>query len=326
MIHTHKKISGLVLAVTAALVCLTPAQAADITLKLGHLANEDNSWHKGALKFADEVKALTNGKVEVKVFANDAIGKEMDLINGMQLGTVDMTITGESLQNWAPKAALLALPYAFKSMADMDKAVNGPLGEEIKKEIQEKAKIIPLAYFARGPRDLTSNKPVKTVDDVKGLKMRVPNVPVFVQFWRAVGAQPTPMAFGEVFTSLQTGVIEAQENPLALIKSASFFEVQKYVNRTEHVRSWIYLAIGEKSFNKLNAEQKQAVQEAAKRAQAHEREIMLGDEKKLEDELKAKGMIFVDTDQSGFANKAKEAVLSSAKEELKPIIQKLYAN
>ena len=326
MIHTHKKISGLVLAVTAALVCLTPAQAADITLKLGHLANEDNSWHKGALKFADEVKALTNGKVEVKVFANDAIGKEMDLINGMQLGTVDMTITGESLQNWAPKAALLALPYAFKSMADMDKAVNGPLGEEIKKEIQEKAKIIPLAYFARGPRDLTSNKPVKTVDDVKGLKMRVPNVPVFVQFWREVGAQPTPMAFGEVFTSLQTGVIEAQENPLALIKSASFFEVQKYVNRTEHVRSWIYLAIGEKSFNKLNAEQKQAVQEAAKRAQAHEREIMLGDEKKLEDELKAKGMIFVDTDQSGFANKAKEAVLSSAKEELKPIIQKLYAN
>ena len=326
MIHTHKKISRFVLATAAALVCLTPAQAADITLKLGHLANEDNSWHKGALKFAEEVKTLTNGKVEVKVFANDAIGKEMDLINGMQLGTVDMTITGESLQNWAPKAALLALPYAFKIMADMDKAVNGPLGEEIKKEIQEKAKIIPLAYFARGPRDLTSNKPVKTVDDVKGLKMRVPNVPVFVQFWRAVGAQPTPMAFGEVFTSLQTGVIEAQENPLALIKSASFFEVQKYVNKTEHVRSWIYLAIGEKSFNKLNAEQKQAVQEAAKRAQAYEREIMLGDEKKLEDELKAKGMIFVDTDQSGFAKKAKEAVLSSAKEELKPIIQKLYAN
>lgn len=326
MIHTHKKLSGFVLAVAAALACFSPAQAADVTLKLGHLANEDNSWHKGALKFADEVKALTNGKVEVKVFANDAIGKEMDLINGMQLGTVDMTITGESLQNWAPKAALLALPYAFKSMADMDKAVNGPLGEEIKKEIQEKAKIIPLAYFARGPRDLTSNKPVKTVDDVKGLKMRVPNVPVFVQFWRAVGAQPTPMAFGEVFTSLQTGVIEAQENPLALIKSASFFEVQKYVNRTEHVRSWIYLAIGEKSFNKLNAEQKQAVQEAAKRAQAHEREIMLGDEKKLEDELKAKGMIFVETDQSGFAKKAKEAVLSSAKPELKSIIEKLYAN
>lgn len=314
------------LAVTTALACSGSLYAADITLKLGHLANEENSWHKGALKFAEEVKALTNGKVEVKVFPNDALGKEMDLVNGMQLGTADMTITGESLQNWAPKAALLAIPYAFKDIAAMDKAVNGPLGEEIAKEITEKAKVIPLAYFARGARYLTTNKPIKTVDDVKGLKMRVPNVPVFVQFWRGVGAQPTPMAFGEVFTSLQTGVIEAQENPLALIKSASFFEVQKFVNRTEHVRSWIYLAIGEKSFNKLSADQKKAVQEAAKRAQEYERQIMLADEQKLESELKAKGMTFVDTDQSGFAKKAKESVLAAAKDELKPTIQKLYAD
>lgn len=326
MVRFNGKIARIVALTTAALACSSALQAADITLKLGHIANEENSWHKGAVKFADEVKALTNGKVEVKVFPNDALGKEMDLINGMQLGTADMTITGESLQNWAPKAALLAIPYAFKDMAEMDKVVNGPLGEDIKKEITAKAKVIPLAYFARGPRYLTSKKPIKTLDDVKGLKMRVPNVPVFVQYWRAAGAQPTPMAFGEVFTSLQTGVIDAQENPLALIKSASFFEVQKYVNRTEHVRSWIYLAIGERSFNKLNADQKKAVQEAAKRAQAYERELMLADEKKLEAELKAKGMTFVDTDQAAFAKKAKEAVMASVKDELKPAVQQLYAD
>jgi tripartite ATP-independent transporter DctP family solute receptor len=326
MFRFDGRIARIVASTAAALACSSALYAADITLKLGHIANEENSWHKASLKFAEEVKALTNGKVEVKVFANDSLGKEMDLINGMQLGTADMTITGESLQNWAPKAALLAIPYAFKNMAEMDKAVNGPLGDEIKKDIVEKAKVIPLAYFARGPRNLTSKTPVKTVDDVKGLKMRVPNVPVFMQFWRGVGAQPTPMAFGEVFTSLQTGVIDAQENPLALIKSASFFEVQKYVNRTEHVRAWIYLTIGEKSFNKLNAEQKAAVQEAAKRAQAYERQIMLADEQKLESELKAKGMTFIETDQSGFAKKAKEAVMAAAKEELKPTIQKLYAD
>ena len=320
------KIARAVALIGAAFVCAGALHAADITLKLGHIANEENSWHKASLKFAEEVKTLTNGTVEVKVFPNDSLGKEMDLINGMQLGTADMTITGESLQNWAPKAALLAIPYAFKNMAEMDKAVNGPLGEEIKKQIIEKAKVIPLAYFARGPRNLTSNKPIKTVDDVKGLKMRVPNVPVFMQFWRGVGAQPTPMAFGEVFTSLQTGVIDAQENPLALIKSASFFEVQKYVNRTEHVRSWIYLAIGEKSFNKLNADQKKAVQEAAQRAQVYERTLMLADEQKLESELKAKGMVFVDTDQASFAKKGKDAVLAAAKDDIKPIIQKLYAD
>ena len=326
MFRINGRIARIATLSALALACSSALYAADITLKLGHLANEDNSWHKGSLKFAEEVKALTKGTVEVKVFANDALGKEMDLINGMQLGTADMLITGESLQNWAPKAALLAVPYAFKDMAEMDKAVNGPLGEEIKKDIIDKAKVVPLAYFARGPRNLTSNKPIKTVDDVKGLKMRVPNVPIFMQFWRGVGAQPTPMAFGEVFTSLQTGVIDAQENPLALIKSASFFEVQKYVNRTEHVRSWIYLAIGQKSYNKLNADQKAALQEAAKRAQAYERQLYLADEQKLEAELKAKGMTFVETDQSGFAKKAKEAVLASSKEELKPIIQKLYAD
>ena len=326
MFSLNKNLVRAVTLSAAALACSSVLHAADVTLKLGHIANEENSWHKAALKFAEEVKTLTNGKVEVKVFPNDSLGKEMDLINGMQLGTADMTITGESLQNWAPKAALLAIPYAFKDMAEMDKAVNGPLGAEIKKEVAERAKVIALAYFARGPRNLTSKTPVKSVNDVKGLKMRVPNVPVFMQFWRGVGAQPTPMAFGEVFTSLQTGVIDAQENPLALIKSASFFEVQKYVNRTEHVRSWIYLAIGEKSFNKLNAEQKKAVQEAAQRAQVYERSLMLADEQKLEAELKAKGMTFVETDQAGFAKKAKEAVLAAAKEEIKPIIQQLYAD
>lgn len=325
MSRLNWKIVRAVSLASAVVWCAGTLHAADITLKLGHIANEDNSWHKGALKFAEEVKALTNGKVEIKVFPNDSLGKEMDLINGMQLGTADMTITGESLQNWAPKAALLAIPYAFKNLAQMDQVVKGPLGDEIKKEIIERAKVVPLAYFARGPRNLTSKTPIKSVDDVKGLKMRVPNVPVFMQFWRGVGAQPTPMAFGEVFTSLQTGVIDAQENPLALIKSASFFEVQKYVNRTEHVRSWIYLAIGEKSFNKLNADQKKALQEAANRAQVYERTLMLADEQKLESELKAKGMVFIDTDQVGFAKKAKEAVLAAAKEELKPTIQKLYA-
>ena len=324
MSRSIRKIVGIAALFATASIFSVSAQAADITLKLGHLANEENSWHKASLKFAEEVKNLTQGKVEVKVFANDSLGREMDLINGLQLGTADMLITGESLQNWTPKAALLAIPYAFRSLEAMDKAVMGPLGDEIRKDIIEKAKIVPLAYFARGPRNLTSKTPIKSVDDVKGLKMRIPNVPLFMQFWRAVGAQPTPMAFGEVFTSLQTGVIDAQENPLALIKSASFYEVQKYLNRTEHVRSWIYLTIGQKSYNKLNDAQKKAIHEAAQKAQVYERELMLADEKKVEEELKAKGMIFIETDQSGFVKKGKDAVLATAKPELKATIEKLY--
>lgn len=301
------------------------ASAAEVTLKLGHLANEQDVWHKASLKFADEVAKLTNGQVEVKVYPNETLGKEMDLINGMQLGTVDMTITGESLQNWAPKAAMLAIPYAYKTLQQMVDVASGPIGKDIEAEIIAKAKIRPIAFFPRGPRNLTSNRPIKTLDDLKGLKMRVPNVPLFVNVWRALGAQPTPMAFSEVFTSLQNGVIDAQENPLALIKSANFFEVQKYVNLTEHVRSWIYLAIGEKSFNKLSSANQKAVLEAGKTAQDYEYQLFLADEKKLTDELKAKGMTFVDVDTGPWAAKAKDAVLANVKPEIKSIVEDIFA-
>ena len=300
------------------------AMAADMTLKLGHLANEENIWHKAAVKFGEELKALTNGRIVVEVYPNESLGKELDLINGMQLGTADMTISGESLQNWAPMAALLAVPYAYKSMEHMDKVASGEIGDKIKAQIVEKARVRPIAYFARGPRNLTSNRAIKSPADLNGLKMRVPNVPLFVDVWKALGASPTPMAFSEVFTSLQNGTIGAQENPLALIKSANFNEVQKFVNKTEHVRSWIYLVISEMKWQKLSDADKKAVMEAAKRAQAYERELFLADEKKLVAELEGKGMTFVDVDGAAFSAKAKSAVLANVKAEIKPIVESLF--
>lgn len=318
--HSHRILKTL-LAGVLGLAVAQAAGAAEVTLKLGHLANEQNTWHKASLKFGEEVARLTNGRIEVQVFPNESLGKEIDLINGMQLGTVDMTITGESLQNWAPLASLLAIPYAFKSLEHMDQVASGDIGKAIEKQIEEKARIRPLAYFARGPRDLTSNTPIRTPDDLKGLKMRVPNVPLFMDVWKALGAQPTPMAFSEVFTSLQNGTISAQENPLALIKSANFNEVQKYVNRTEHVRSWIYLTISNITWNKLSDQDKQAVQQAAKTAQAYERELFLADEQQLEKDLKAAGMTFVDVDQQAFAKKARGAVLANVKGDVKKYVE-----
>ena len=315
------------LAVSLALACTTPVWAkAEKVIKLGHIANEQHSWHKASQTFAEEVKRLTDGRIEVQNFPNDSLGKEIDLINGMQLGTVDMTITGESLQNWSPKAALLAIPYAYQSLEHMDSVASGEIGKDIEAEILAKAQVRPLAYFARGPRNLTANREIKTPDDLKAIKLRVPNVPLFVQTWKALGASPTPMAFSEVFTSLQNGTIEAQENPLSLIESATLFEVQKYVNKTEHVRSWIYLAISEITWNQLSDADKAALQEAAKLAQAVEREAFLADEERLQKSLEEKGMIFVDVDQHAFAEKAKTAVLDNAAAEIKPIVEQIFAH
>jgi len=214
------KIGRTLLAGVAAVSIASSAMAAEMTLKLGHLANEQNVWHKAALKFGEELKTLTNGRIEVEVYPNESLGKEMDLLTGMQLGTVDMTISGESLQNWAPMAALLAVPYAYKSLEQMDAVAGGEIGDQIEAEIIAKAQVRPIAYFARGPRNLTSNRAIKSPDDLNGLKLRVPNVPLFVDVWKALGAQPTPMAFSEVFTSLQNGTIDAQENPITTIWGA----------------------------------------------------------------------------------------------------------
>ncbi|MDF1608878.1 TRAP transporter substrate-binding protein [Hoeflea sp. YIM 152468] len=313
------------LAVCAAGLMATSAMAAEMTLKLGHLANEDNPWHKASVKFGEELNSLTDGRIEVQVFPNESLGKEIDLINGMQLGTVDMTITGESLQNWAPMAALLAVPYAYKSIEHMDEVAGGEIGEQIKAQIIEKVQIRPIAYFARGPRDLTSNRPIKSPDDLNGLKMRVPNVPLFVDVWKALGANPGPMAFSEVFTSLQNGTIEAQENPLALIRSASFNEVQKYVNMTDHVRSWIYLTIAESTWNKLSEDDQKAVMQAAKATQDYERELFNASLKDDREFLESKGMTFVEVDGSAFQTKAKDAVLANVNDEIKPVVEQLFA-
>ena len=320
-----KSLKTLMLTGLATVALTASAMAQDMTLKLGHPANEDNIWHKASMKFAEEVEALTEGRIAVEVYPNETLGKEMDVINGMQLGTADMTITGESLQNYAPMAALLAIPYGYETLEDMDAVAGGELGEKIEQQIIEKVGIRPIAYFARGPRNLTTNRPITSPEELDGLKMRVPNVPLFLNVWKALGANPTPMAFSEVFTSLQNGTIDAQENPLALIKSANFNEVQDYVNLTQHVRSWIYLTLSDMAWQQMSEEDQAAVMEAAARAQDWEREQFLADEQELQAELEELGMEFVEVDSAAFAAAAKEAVLNSVADEIRPDVEQLFA-
>ncbi|WP_104205302.1 TRAP transporter substrate-binding protein, partial [Billgrantia saliphila] len=255
-----------------ALIASQTTLAADVTLKFGHLANEQNIWHQAAERFKELVEENSDGRIEVQLYPNEQLGNEMDVINSIQLGTADMTITGESLQNWAPKAAMMAVPYAFRDSEHLRQAVESEIGEQIEAQITERANLVPLAWFERGPRELTSNRPIRHPDDLDGLRLRVPNVPLFVDTWEALGARPTPMAFSEVFTALQQNTIEAQENPLSLIESASFNEVQDYVNLTGHVRSWIYVVIGRSQLESMPEDLQQVVRDAAQEMQTYQAE------------------------------------------------------
>jgi len=143
----------------------------------------------------------------------------------------------------------------------------------------------------------------------------VPNVPLFVDTWQALGARPTPMAFSEVFTALQQNTIEGQENPLSLIESASFNEVQDYVNMTGHVRSWIYVVIGRTQLENMPEELQQVVRDAAQTMQEYQADLFVEDQKRLEQVLQERGMEFVDVDVAAFADKARPAVLEALSDE-----------
>ncbi|WP_174729082.1 TRAP transporter substrate-binding protein [Mesobacillus harenae] len=291
-----------------------------IKWKFGHLADENHIWHKTAEKYAELVDEKTDGGIQIQIYPSNSLGGETDTINAIQSGTADMVISGETLQNWAPKAALMAVPYAFRDLDHVQSVVEGEIGEQIEAEITEKAGLTPLYYHTRAPRNLTSNKEIKTPADLKGFSMRVPNVPLFLKVWEAAGAKPQVMDFNEVFTGLQQGVIDGQENPVDLIKSGGLYEVQDYVNRTEHVYSWIYILVGNKQFEALNEDQKKAVTEAAAEAQAFGEELYNSEISQIEEDLKAEGMEFVDVDQDAF----REAMIPAIKDSLKPEQFELY--
>lgn len=303
----------------------TPAAPAEkITWKLGHLGNDEHIWNKTALKFAELVAEKTNGQLEIKVYPNESLGKEVENIDMIKTGAADMVISGESMQTWAPKAALMAVPYAFRDTAHMQSVIESELGDEIAAQIEEKVGLIPLYYHLRAPRNLTSNRAINTPADLNGFKMRVPNVPLFVDAWKAAGAAPQAMAFNEVFTALQQGVIEGQENPVDLIYSAGFYEVQKFVNVTEHVNGWIYVLVGVNQFNSLSDELKAAVLEAAAEAQVYGDSLFEEQTSEFVAMLEEKGMTFnTDVDKAAFQAAMEPAVLEKLTDEQKDLYQRI---
>lgn len=281
----------------------TAALAAKVEWKLGHNANTDHIWHETAEKFAETLSQKTNGEMTVKIFPNGQLGSEVDMINSVKMGTLDVVLSGETLQNWAPKAALMAVPYAFQDLNHMNKVLNSPIGDEIKEDIRKKAGLVPLYYHERAPRNLTTNKVIKSVDDIKGMIIRVPAVPMFVKSWEVLGAKPTPMALQEVFTSLQQNTIHGQENPYDLIDSLGFYEVQKYAYETEHVIQWIYASVGERQFKKLSEDQKKAVLEASAEAQKYASDKFGTFIATAKQNLINKGMQIVPVNKEEFKNK-----------------------
>lgn len=235
----------------------------EYVLKLGHVAEPAKPYAQAGVKFAELVYEKTNGKVEIQIFPSSQLGNQRDLVEGLTFGTVDLTLTSTAvLANFLPKMAIFDLPFIFRDIPHTYKALD-TIGVEMGKDL-EPLGLKLLAFFENGVRHLTnSRRAVKVPEDMKGLKIRVMEQPVYIEMMNALGANPTPMAFGELFTALQQGTVDGQENPVSHIWTKRFFEVQKYISLTGHTYSAEPLLISMITWNKLPADFQKVIADSA---------------------------------------------------------------
>jgi TRAP-type transport system periplasmic protein len=293
----------------------THAQAVKLTL--GHGAAIGNPRHEAAVKFAEVLKAKSGGRIEVQVAPSAQLGDDAAMVTAMRTGALDMSANSQgAVANAVPEFAAFGMPFAFSSPAAAFKLLDGPLGKELADKSAEKGLIL-LGTWDNGIRQMTNSKrAIAKVEDMKGLKMRVPPDATLVDIMKSLGAESQQIKFAELYVALQQGVVDGQENPLVNIHASKLYEVQKFLTMTNHQFQMTPFLMSKRSWDKLSDADKKAVQEAAAEATALQRKLSAEADDKLLAELKAKGVQVNTVDKAAFAKATAEV---TAKWEAGPI-------
>jgi tripartite ATP-independent transporter DctP family solute receptor len=277
------------------------AQAQTVKLTLGHGSGLDNPRHVASLKFAEVVKAKTNGQVEVTVSPSGQLGNDPAQITAVRSGALDITANSQgAMDNVVPEYAAFGMPFLFADLPSAWKLMDGPVGKELADKTAEKGMVV-LGYWDNGIRHMTNSKrPLNTPEDLKGLKMRTPPDAVTVDIMTAVGAQAQQIQFNELYVALQQGVVDGQENPLMNIASAKLYEVNKFISLTGHKYEMTPFVMSKRTWDGLSAAHKKAVQEAAAEATKVQRTLSQEADNKLVADLKAKGAVFNTANKAAF--------------------------
>jgi len=271
------------------------------TIKLAHVVNEKDGFHIAAMKFEELVEERSEGKINIEIFPNATLGDERTLLEGMQMGTVDMgVITNGPIVNFVEDIGVFELPFLFASPEEAYEVLDGPIGQEILAKL-EGVNIKGLAYAERGFRNLTnSKKTVNTPADVDGLKVRVMENPVYIDTFKALGANAVPMAWTEALTALQQGTIDGQENPVNVIYSFKLYETQDFLSMTRHTYAPAVFVMSLAKFNTLSSEAQKIFKEAAQEAAEFERKANAESEEEQMAKLRENGMEIVQPDIKQF--------------------------
>ncbi|WCK56409.1 TRAP transporter substrate-binding protein [Aneurinibacillus sp. Ricciae_BoGa-3] len=243
-------------------------------IKLGSANSDKHTLYKGYEKFKEIVEAKTHGAIKVEIYPNGQIGNDQTMIQGLQTGTLEaLGVSTSILANFSPGMYAFDLPFVFKDEKAADKVLDGQYGQKVGNALEDQGMVF-LSYMENGFRNLTNSKhEIKTVDDVAGMKIRTMQSPMQLDIWKAMGANPTPIAYSELFTSMQQHVVDGEENPFGNIALDRFYEVQKYLTLTNHVYNPMGLVMSKKFFDSLTPEEQKIVKEAGVEAANLQRKL-----------------------------------------------------
>jgi tripartite ATP-independent transporter DctP family solute receptor len=295
-------------AVLASTMGLTGVASAQTKLKWAHAYETSEPYHTQSVWAAEEIKKRSNGKFDIQVFPASTLGKETDINQGLTLGTVDMIISGTSFAARSyPRLGIAYYPFIFRDGEHLLAYSKSAVFKEMSEGYREKTGIQITAYTYYGARHTTAQKAFTNCEGMKGLKIRVPDVPAYTATPKACGANPTPIAFAEVYLALQNGTVDAQENPLTTIEAKKFYEVQKAIMLTGHIIDGLTTQIAPHLWNKLSDAEKTLFTEVTREAAARASAQIKKREGELADEFKKKGLQIVTVDRKSF----QDAVLKS---------------
>src|SRR5580698_7362783 len=301
--HGQKLFCFLAGATIAFACCVGPIPARAQTsksLKLGYILSTDSQLGAGGTIFADEIAKRTQGRYRIEQYPNSALGGELEMLKAVQLGTVDLAfITGAPLPNLMPDIGVFNIPFLFRDVAHAHAVLDGPIGQSYLAKLREKG-LVALAWGENGMRHITNSKhEIRSAEDLKGLKLRLPQSDVMLAGFKALGADVNPLAFPQLYGALQSGQFDGQENPIATIQSSKFYQVQKYLTLTCHVYDQAILFMSKDDFGDLPEEDKRSFTEAARLAGEASRQFAAAAEAKGVTELAQAGMQVVKNVERG---------------------------
>jgi TRAP-type transport system periplasmic protein len=313
-------------AVAACAMLPLAAHAQTVKLTLGHGAAPGNPRHEASVKFAELVKAGTNGRIEVQVAPSAQLGDDAAMVTALRTGALDLSANSQgAVANAVPEYAAYGMPFLFSSPAQAFKLLDGPLGKELADKSAEKGLIV-LGYWDNGIRQMTNGRhPITRVEDMKGLKMRTPPDAVLVDIMQALGAEAQQIKFAELYVALQQGVVDGQENPLMNIHASKLYEVQKHLAMTNHQFQITPLLVSKRTWDRLSAADRNVLTAAAAEATALQRKLSQEADDKLLVDLKAKGVQVTTVDKSMFAKATAKVEEKWVSGPIGPYVKKVIA-